>query len=231
MKRIFALLMTLVVIVAFATVTFAENGGFYESPSKNQAPTLDSFENENDECEATLHITSYADRDQLSEEAQQKLAAAFDTILNATDLTTVNSGLANLAKELGIAGTDLAVSDLFDISYHEEGDHSGHGAFTVALNAETLKNFVAFLHYENGQWVLVEDAKVVDGEKLTFTVDTLSPFAVVVNTNPAVPGSAVGLPVGAIIAIVAAAVAVAGGIAFLVFFLLKKKKKKDTANA
>ena len=65
---------------------------------------------------------------------------------------------------------------------------------------------------------------MVDGEKLTFTVDTLSPFAVVVNTNPAVPGSAVGLPVGAIIAIVAAAVVVAGGIAFLVFFLLKKKK-------
>ena len=228
MKRIFALLMTLAVIVAFATVTFAENGGFYESPSKNQAPTLDSFENENDECEATLHITSYADRAQLSAEAQQKLAAAFDTILNATDLTTVNAELAKLVKELGIVGTDLAVSDLFDISYHEEGDHSGHGAFTVALNAETLKNFVAFLHYENGQWVLVEDAKVVDGEKLTFTVDTLSPFAVVVNTNPSVPGSD-GLPVGAIVAIVAAAVAVAGGIAFLVFFLLKKKK--DTANA
>ncbi len=228
MKKIFALLMTLMVIVAFATVTFADNGGFYESPSANQAPTLDSFENENEECEATLHITSYADRAQLSEEAQQKLAAAFDTILNATDLTTVNSELANLAKELGVVGTDLAVSDLFDISYHEEGDHSGHGAFTVSLNAETLKNFVAFLHYENGQWVLVEDAKVEDGEKLTFTVDTLSPFAVVVNTNPSVPGSD-GLPVGAIIAIVAAAVAVAGGIAFLVFFLLKKKK--DTANA
>ncbi len=228
MKRIFALLMTLVVIVAFSTVTFADNGGFYESPSKNQAPTLESYENEDEECEATLHVTSYADRAQLSVEAQQKLAAAFDAILNATDLTTLNAELAKQAKELGIAASDLAVSDLFDITYHEEGDHSGHGAFTVTLKAETLKNFVAFLHYENSQWVLVEDAKVVDGEKLTFTVDTLSPFAVVVNTNPSVPGSD-GLPVGAIVAIVAAAVAVAGGIAFLVFFLLKKKK--DTANA
>lgn len=228
MKRIFALLMTLVVIVAFTAVTFAENGGFYESPSKNQAPTLDSFENEDEECEATLHIVSYADRGQLSVEAQQNLASAFDAILNATDLTTLNAELANVAKDLKIAGTDLAVIDLFDISYHEEGDHSDHGAFTVTLNAETLKNFVAFLHYENGQWVLVEDAKVVDGDKLTFTVDTLSPFAVVVNSNPSAPGSD-GLPVGAIIAIVAAAVAVAGGIAFLAFFLLKKKKKDATA--
>ena len=231
MKKIFALLMTLVVIVAFATVTFAENGGFYGSPSANQAPTLDSFENEDEECQATLHITSYADRAQLSAEAQQALAAAFDSILNATDLTTLNADLAKLAKELNIAGTDLAVSDLFDISYQEEGDHSGHGAFTVTLNADTLNNFVAFLHYENGQWVLVKDAKVTDGDKLTFTVDTFSPFAVIVNTNPgaAVPGDSDGLSVGAIVAIVVAAVAVAGGIAFLVVFLLKKKKATPAA--
>ena len=91
MKRIFALLMTLVVIVAFSTVTFADNGGFYESPSKNPAPTLESYENEDEECEATLHVTSYADRAQLSVEAQQTLADAFESILNATDLTTINA--------------------------------------------------------------------------------------------------------------------------------------------
>ena len=230
MKRIFALLMTLVVIATLTTVTFAENGGFYESPSKNQAPTLDDFKNEDEECEATLKITSYADREQLSAEAQQKMAEAFAAIASSTDLTQLDSKLKTMAEELGVATADLAVSDLFDIALHEDEDHDAHGSFTVTLGADTLKNFVALLHYSNGQWNVVPGASV-DGDKLTFTIGDFSPFAIVVNTNPGAiaPVEPDGMSVGAIIALVAAIVAVSGGIAFLVVFLLKKKKKATPA--
>ena len=112
MKRIFALLMTLVVIATFTTVTFAENGGFYESPSANQAPTLDSFENEDEDCEATLNITSYADRAQLSEAAQQQMAEAFSVIASTNDLTQAIAQLKPVAEELNIAGADLAPGKL-----------------------------------------------------------------------------------------------------------------------
>ena len=231
MKKIFALLMTLMVIVAFATVTFADNGGFYESPSANQAPTLDSFENEDKDCEATLKITSYADRAQLSEEAQQEMTAAFAAIAGANDLTQINEQLKTMAEQLGIAGTDLAVTDLFDISLYADEDHAAHGDFTVTLGVDALKNFVALLHYDNGQWNVVPDAQVVDGENLHFTIGEFSPFAIVVNTNPGAtaPVEPDGLPVGAIVAIVIAAVAVAGGVAALVVFLLKKKKTTPAA--
>ena len=230
MKRIFALLMTLVVIATLTTVTFAENGGFYESPSKNQAPTLDDFKNEDEECEATLTVTSYADREQLSAEAQQKMADAFAAIANSTDLTQLDEQLKTLADKLGVAGTDLAVSDLFDIALHEDEGHDAHGSFTVTLGADTLKDFVALLHYSNGQWNVVPGASV-DGDKLTFTIGDFSPFAIVVNTNSGAiaPVEPDGLPVGAIVAIVVAAVAVAGGIAVLVVFLLKKKKSTPAA--
>ena len=41
-------------------------------------------------------------------------------------------------------------------------------------------NYAGLLHYDNGEWKLLESTVTKDG-KITFTVDDFSPFAIVVH--------------------------------------------------
>ena len=52
------------------------------------------------------------------------------------------------------------------------------------MKSDALKNFVCLLHYYNGEWRIVEDAKVTqNGEHLEFTEKEFSPFAIIVSTE------------------------------------------------
>jgi len=181
MKKVLALVLTLVMMAALTVTVFAA-GAFVSSPSGNQAPGLVEFENEDKDCTATIVVTSFANRGSLSEAARALLEKAYNQILGATDLSSLNADLAKLAKKLGITTADLAVSDLFDISATEDVDHDEHGAFDITLKADTLKNFVALLHYNGTEWEIVEGAKVKDGNHLVFEIDDFSPFAIVTST-------------------------------------------------
>ena len=101
------------------------------------------------------------------------------------DLTKLNEDLKALAAELNIPGDKLAVSELFDI--HMEGCdyHEEHRYFDIILSAEALENFVGLLHLrQDGEFELIADAKVThDGDHLEFTVESFSPFAIVVDTT------------------------------------------------
>ena len=190
MRKIIAVCLMVVMLSSLMLSVFAAPGGFIQSISGNLAPELIEGENATEDCSAELVITAYIDRDELPEELRLQIEEAYRLILENEDLSVLNEKLKDYADELGVEVTDLAVSDLFDIHYINCDDHEGHGYFDITLKAETLENFVCLLHYYNGEWRIVDDAKVTNDTHLEFTATEFSPFAIVVNTgepNPDAP--------------------------------------------
>lgn len=181
MKKMLVICCALLMVMSMSTVAFAATGGFVSSPTGNMAPTVEDFKAADADCTAELKVTPYSERFDLPAVLQELTQKAYDEIRGSKDLTTLNDALAEQAEEMKIAGANLAVSDLFVL--HTEGcvDHESHKEFDVTLASDKLKNFVALMYMnENGEWVLVEDAKVVNSEHLVFTADVFAPFAVVV---------------------------------------------------
>lgn len=184
MKKIVAIILTVVLVLGLSLTAVAELGSFIESPSNNKAPELVSAKNEDANCLANVIITAYADREKLSKETQEKLEKAYQMIIGTDDLSELNAKVSEMAKKRGVKVSDLAVSDMFDISSVGCDTHEDHGHFDIALKSDTLKNFVCLLHYYNGEWHVVDDATVTqNGTHLEFTEDEFSPFAIVVNTG------------------------------------------------
>ena len=221
MKKLIILLIVVAVACVMGISAFAAPGGFVESPSNNLAPSLVSSSSPDHPCEDPLIITAYADRGTLPEAVRTAIEKAYSEIKSAKNLALLCEALKDYANERGISTAGLAVSDLFDIS-----DTHGHveAQFDIVFKAETLENFVALLHYVDGEWVIVENATVsdVEGEKhLTFSVDSLSPFAIVIDTG-ATPPREDNSALIAILAVIAIAEA-AALVAILVKFILGKK--------
>lgn len=185
MKKVLAICLMMVMVVSMSVTAFATPGGFVSSPSGNPAPTVVDFDPSNDDCTGVLLITPYGDRQELSDALRSLLEKANKDIVNSDDLTKLNAELAKIAADKNIEGQNLAVSDLFDIHVTGCDFHDGHYGFVITLDAGKLSNFVGLLHMnKNGEWELVADAKVVDNnEHLKFSVDSLSPFAIVVDTT------------------------------------------------
>lgn len=190
MKKVLVVLLAVIMMMSMTLTAFAAPGKFVSSPTGQQAPIVISFED--DECTGSLIITPYGDRDELPAALQALMKKAYDEIKASTDLTELCAALKNLAAAKKIKGTNLAVTELFDIRVEGCTIHDGHHDFDIVINPDTLKNFVGLLHMkENGEWELISDAKVIaNGDHLAFSVDTLSPFAIVVNTgaNPSQTG-------------------------------------------
>jgi phage-related tail fiber protein len=182
MKKFVSIALALVLALSLAVVAFAAPGAFIESPSKKSAPTLVEFKVGSANCTAKIVITGYADRATLADDVRAALEAAYATIKGTKDVTTLNADLASLAASKNIKTTSLAVSELFDISVADCAAHADHKGMQITISPESVVGFVGILHYENGAWTFVSGA-AVDGENVKFTVDTLSPFAIVVNTE------------------------------------------------
>lgn len=219
MKKVFVIVLTAVMIASLTVSSFAAS--FVSSPSGNSAPTLVSGKFESEECDADLVITAYSQRSTLSADGKTAIETAYTAIKSANDVSSLNADLAALAKSKEIKGTNLAVSDLFDVSYTGCDSHNGHGKVTVKLSAETLKDFVGLLHYVDGSWELVSGA-TVSGDELTFTVSSLSPFAIVVDATPDSPPTKDNGTVYLLAAVAALSLA-AAAVCF-------KKSRKEGAN-
>lgn len=158
MKKLLSVCLVLVMVICFGVTALAE-GGFVNSPSLNPAP-------ENEGSNVVL-ITPYFDRNTLSDAERTALENAYNSINSTQNLSDLN-------KELN--GAKLGVSDLFNVSA------SSSNAQSLTLKADTLDNFVALMVYVNGEWKIVDGAKVKNG-KLVFTAKDFGPYAVVVDTN------------------------------------------------
>lgn len=185
MKKVLAICLTMVMVMSMSATVLAAPGGFVSSPSGNPAPTVVDFDPSDDDCTGRLVITLYGDRYDLSDALRSLFEKAYKSIVNSDDLTNLNAELAKIAANKNIAGADLAVSDLFDIHVTGCDYHDEHVDFDITLDADTLNRFVGLLHMnKDGVWELVTDAEVVNnGEHLKFSVDSFSPFAIVVDTS------------------------------------------------
>ena len=182
MKKAITVVVTLVFVFALCITSSAAPGKLLESPSRNPAPTLIDVILPED-CTAKIIITSYADRKSMSDDKIAAIEGAYKAIKEASNITALNQQLKDYIKDKGIESKNLAVSDLFDISYYGCNVHDYHKQFTFTIKADTLKNFVGLLHFYNGEWDFIENAKLNDDGSLTFTVEDFSPFAIVVDTG------------------------------------------------
>lgn len=215
--------MVAAMVVAMSVTAFAAPDNFVSSPSASKAPDVADVSSADENFNGKIVVTSFADKKDLSEEKLAEIQQCYDGITAAADLTALNADLRAIAANRNIAPENLAVSDLFDLSEYNDEGYQRNGSVTVTLKSSSFKNFVALLHYVDSKWEVVESAKLgADGETLTFTVDSFSPFAVVVDTGtgasvPSSPQTGYELP----------AVYVCGAIAFcaaaVVFFAMSKR--------
>ena len=185
MKKILAAIFILVMSLCMTVTAFAAPGSFVSSPSAIQAPELVDYSNASSSCTAIVKVVAYADRSTLSAEGKETIETAYTQIVSTKDLGTLNADLAALAKNFGVDSTTFAVSDLFDITYSGCDTHSTHSSFTITIKPGVISNFVGLIHYTNSGWELVKDVKLENGE-MTFTVNSLSPFAIVVHNGSVV---------------------------------------------
>ncbi|MBE6903041.1 MAG: hypothetical protein E7480_00335 [Ruminococcaceae bacterium] len=224
MKKVLASCLIIVMLVSMCVSVFAAPNGFVSSPSGNDAPIVVEFNPADEDCTARLVITPYADRHELTGALLAMFEKAYNSIVNSEDISLLNNDLLKLITDKKINGKNLAVSDLFDIHVTGCDYHDEHMDFDVILDADTLSHFVALLHMnKNSEWELVKDAKVVNnGEHLQFSVDSFSPFAVVVDTSA---GGQVSPPTGSNSNIYICAVVMAVCALALVFVFVINKKK------
>lgn len=211
MKKVITICLALVMVFTLGLNVMAAPNNFVESPSNNRTPVIIECENESGDCTATVVITPYGDRDDLTDEQKKNFEDAYNQIVNSDNLEDMFSGITSIVDS-GTVITDLSISDLFNMHYSDCDSHAGHGSFKIQLSTETLKGFVGLIQYIDGEWKVVEGA-TVDGNYLSFTADELSSFAVVVDRTKATTTSPVtGAPLtsyivyGAVFAIAAIAV-------------------------
>ncbi len=226
MKKILAICLMMVMVVSMSVTAFAAPKGFVSSPSGNPAPQIITFKPSNADCVASLVITSYAEKNTLSADRQKLLDQAYASITETNDLTTLNADFAELVANKKIPANELAVSDIFDTDASGCDVHEGHEGFKIVLKADTLDNFVGLLQmHKNGKWELVSNAKVTNnGEYLEFTVDSLSAFAIVVDTT-SYAGTAPQTSGNYMIYV--CAVLMAASVMLFVFVVIKRKKQRS----
>lgn len=226
MKKILTICFTLIMVLSLSISAFAAPGSFVSSPSGNPTPKLveGKIDGKEDwDCGVKIVITAYSDRDHLSDAMKKMMEYAYSDIAMSVDLTELNEELAKLAAEKDIDGRILAVSDLFNVSVDDCGEHS-HSELELILEAETLDRFVGLLHMpETGRWELVSNAQVInDGKQLKFSVKSLNgPFAIVVESDKTPQtGDNSKIYVYAIVLAVSA-------LALVAIIIAKKKQKKQ----
>ena len=184
MKKILTVVLVAFVLCLSAVSAYADGNSFVSSPSGALAPELIEASNAHEECEAVVAVCSYANRDQLPSEIREKLEAAYASIAAAENPGALCDDVTTLAAELNITVDKLAVKDLFDVYYTDCETHDGHLSFTIKLGFKDIENYAGLLHYTENGWELVESELNANGE-LTFEVDSLSPFAVLVHDGTA----------------------------------------------
>jgi hypothetical protein len=223
MKKIVVLVLAVLMVATMSVGAFAASGAFVESPSKQLAPELVSFDNESDACTAILIITAYADRAELDAAAVAALEKAYAEIAGTENLGTLDDEVAALAEELGIPAADLAVSDLFDISYSDCDTHEEHKKFTIVIKPEATTNVAAILHYTAEGWEVIP-AEIKDDGTLTFESELFSPFAIM--THNGLPASCCcGWICWLIILLIVLLIII------IIVVLVRKKKKNNDKDA
>ncbi len=185
MKKSLAFCLTIIMVMSISVTAFAVPNGFLVSPSGNPAPGVVTFDPKDDDCTASLIITPYGDRHDLPDDLREIFEEAYEQIVGADDIADLNDDLKKVAEDKNIDSENLAVSDLFNLHAIGCDIHDDHYGFDIVLEADTLNRFVGLVQLNsNGEWELITNAQVIkNGNHLKFTVDYLSPLAIIIDTT------------------------------------------------
>lgn len=183
MKKVLAIFLAVVMMASMSLSVLAVSDNFLESPSKRVGPELVDYMCTVDSCAVALRVVPFSNRGIMDEAMRLVLEESYDTIVNTANVGDLNADLNKKANELNIPAQYLVVSDLFDVHTIGCDLPHHHGPYTVTISADLLERFVGLIHYKNSAWELITSASV-SGDNLTFTVNELSPFAIVINTDP-----------------------------------------------
>ena len=203
MKKVMAILIMMAMALTLSSVAFANNGGFIQSPSASNAVTLLSYKFHDAQGDDVLWVglTRYADRDMLPPEDKALLEQAYDSIVANADLTGLVNGLKKIADKLKAS---VGASELFDLKATINGDEAHDTPIDVVLEIEDADKFAAFIHMDaQGNWTVVEGAKINADGNLEATLPEYSPFAIVLATGVN-PGDSIDIAIYASIMAVAA---------------------------
>jgi len=208
MKKVLSCLLVVLLLAAIPVTAFASN--FVDSTFNAGAPAVDAAADaDGKDVAPAIEITPVTEAETLPDDAKADLEDARKSLEDAANLADLNADLKEAAGD-----KNLAVSDLFDISAKEDISFPA----TITLKNNNLANFAGLLHFVDGEWQWVDTE--VDGDSATFTVDSLSPFAILVYVDEATsPATGDSIPYGFILG----AVVLAGAAAW---FFVKSRKVK-----
>ncbi len=178
MKKLFSIMLMVVMVLTMAVSVNAAPGGFINSPSFNKTPIIVDFECSDSNWKGEIYITSFGDRNVLELIDRELLEDAYDSIRNSVSISDLIPEISDIAANLNVSPENLGISDLFHIGVSDSTD----GSFKIKLDSETLKNFVGLVYYENGKWHVVDGAKI-EGDYLVFTSQLPKAYAIVVDTK------------------------------------------------
>lgn len=183
MKKTFALVVTVILMLSACIPALAVNGSFTGSPTNNSAPILVGVSSTIPGFNGNLVLTPYKNRNNLSAAQKQQLETSYKQISEASELTAIVPEIKTVAANAKVEVKDLAVSDLFfaDVEGTAVADQSGK--YTITMKCDNLDKFVSLLCFSDGKWTVIEDAKVDSNGNLVFTTDVLGAFATVVSTE------------------------------------------------
>ena len=182
MKKVFAVLLSILMVAVMGITSVAAPNNFVSSPSGNQNPEIFDSEILDENCEIRLVVTPYANRHNLDDESRQQLIDAYDIVINTSDISDLNNVLNSKANAMEIDTKYLHVSDLFDIDYNDCDMHNEHGTYKIQLKSDALDKFVGLLHFDGEDWTMIENAEIDSNGKLSFSTDKTGTFAIVLNT-------------------------------------------------
>ena len=218
MKKVIACLIAMVMMVAFSVTAFAAE--FVPSIEIKKGPTVVTAVDENGN-EYIIILTPLSETEKLKEPAKSHLLDAYDELKKVDDLTALTEALKTIIANKNIDSDNLIVKDLFDLTI--DGEFKGN-VITITLTDDQLKNFVGLMVKTDKGWELIDDAKIVNGNQLTFSMEGINPtgslgsFAIIANNGaPSSPNTGLALPM----TLIALAVVFAG--AAVVFFVKARK--------
>ena len=221
-KKLLLIWFAIAVALRFGVVVYADD--FVPSVSAKHELEISGATDCNTGADVELIVTPMAEIDTLPNDIVKIFEKAYEGLSEANDLTKPVKELKRVARELGVNGKRLIVSDIFDISEKDfQTDETARYKISIKSDGAVLGKFAALLHYTDSQWQYVDNAKVCeDGETLAFEVEGLSPFAIVVVGDEA-PSESLA-PIVTVLWIVVGVFA-AGGIAVAAVFFVKKTKE------
>ncbi len=183
MKKIIALIAAIAMVFSLSVVASAASDDFLKSPTNPSAPTIVETVTPSGDEVNDFFVTSYGNRLTLNNAQKMTFELGYNSIISAPSVSNLNAGLSSIANKLNIGLGNLAIGDLFFAGYENETEAK---PVKMRLASGNFKNFVALMHFVNGEWSIVDGVTVDKNGHLTVSTDLTGPFAVVVNKEAAV---------------------------------------------